>query len=82
VDGTPLRADRNPLAAEYGCTERRHYAVLERTYGKKSAVWFQRWRIFFMACAELWGPAGQEWWVRTMCSKRASYRTDRHWRFP
>jgi cyclopropane-fatty-acyl-phospholipid synthase len=39
--------------------------VLERTYGKKDAArWFQRWRIFFMACAELWGfRHGQEWWV-------------------
>ena len=39
--------------------------VLARTYGMKdAALWFQRWRIFFMACAELWGfRNGQEWWV-------------------
>lgn len=35
------------------------------TYGKKHAgLWFQRWRIFFMACAELFGyKNGNEWMV-------------------
>ena len=39
--------------------------VMESTYGKaEAAVWFRRWRIFFMACAELWGYRdGREWWV-------------------
>jgi cyclopropane-fatty-acyl-phospholipid synthase len=39
--------------------------VLEETYGKRdAALWFQRWRIFFMACAELWGfRSGDEWLV-------------------
>jgi cyclopropane-fatty-acyl-phospholipid synthase len=39
--------------------------VLEETYGVKEAhVWLQRWRIFFLSCAELFGyKDGQEWWV-------------------
>lgn len=38
--------------------------ILERTYGKSEASrWFQRWRIFFLACAELFGYAGGEEWL-------------------
>lgn len=39
--------------------------ILEQTYGEQDAEqWFQRWRIFFMACAELFAyNSGQEWFV-------------------
>ncbi len=39
--------------------------ILESVYGPGAApLWAQRWRIFFMACAELWGTRkGREWWV-------------------
>ncbi|MFT7617602.1 MAG: cyclopropane-fatty-acyl-phospholipid synthase [Planctomycetota bacterium] len=39
--------------------------VLRATYGdKEAALWFQRWRVFFMACAELFGfDGGKEWYV-------------------
>lgn len=40
-------------------------AVLAATYGASEVdLWWGRWRMFFMACAELFGYAGgQEWWV-------------------
>ena len=39
--------------------------ILADVYGTaKASKWFQRWRIFFMACAELWGYRnGTEWLV-------------------
>ena len=38
--------------------------LMRETYGDDAAVWFQRWRIFWMACAELFGyDGGNEWLV-------------------
>jgi cyclopropane-fatty-acyl-phospholipid synthase len=39
--------------------------ILERCYGAQQATkWWNYWRVFFMACAELWGyRAGREWLV-------------------
>ena len=39
--------------------------ILDGVYGSGDASrWFQRWRIFFMACEELWGyENGEEWLV-------------------
>jgi len=46
--------------------------ILQRAYGKDARRWFHRWRLFFMACAELFAyRGGSEWFV-------AHYR----WRVP
>lgn len=39
--------------------------ILESTYGKEDSVrWFNRWRMFYLACSELFGYRdGEEWMV-------------------
>ncbi len=38
--------------------------LFDQTYGVASRQWWSRWRMFFLACAELFGyDRGQQWWV-------------------
>lgn len=48
------------------------WPILVQTYGAENAMqWWMRWRIFFMACAELFGfHNGQQWWVAHYCFER------------
>jgi cyclopropane-fatty-acyl-phospholipid synthase len=40
------------------------YPILADTYGDDVKVWWGRWRIFFMACAEFFAlNGGEEWYV-------------------
>jgi cyclopropane-fatty-acyl-phospholipid synthase len=41
------------------------WPVMQQTYGEAfTRLWWMRWRMFFMACAELFGyDGGQQWWV-------------------
>ncbi len=39
--------------------------ALEHSYGRGQAeLWYRRWRLFFLACSELFGfRGGEEWFV-------------------
>ena len=55
----------NAWLAKMDANEAAIKPVLANCYGEENAsLWWQRWRIFFMACAELFDyDDGQEWYV-------------------
>jgi len=64
-DGRHYERTANAWLANLDARRDAAWPVLERAYGAAGALqWWNRWRLFFMACAELFGyRGGQEWWV-------------------
>jgi cyclopropane-fatty-acyl-phospholipid synthase len=64
-DGRHYERTLNAWLAQMDAARPRVWPILEQTYGvDQAATWWMRWRLFFMACAELFGYRdGQEWWV-------------------
>lgn len=64
-DGRHYEKTSNAWLASMDSNRDALWPVFEKTYGADNAqVWWSRWRIFFMACAELFGyRQGQEWLV-------------------
>ncbi len=64
-DGRHYEKTANAWLANLDARRDAALPVLAGVYGElQAAQWLQRWRIFFMACAELFGyRSGQEWWV-------------------
>lgn len=64
VDGTHYERTANHWLARQDDQRDAVLAVMRERYGEQATLWFQRWRMFWMACAELFGYAGgQEWLV-------------------
>jgi cyclopropane-fatty-acyl-phospholipid synthase len=65
IDGTHYQRTANHWLANQDACRDKVFSILANTYGGEAApLWFQRWRMFWMSCAELFGYAnGQEWLV-------------------
>jgi cyclopropane-fatty-acyl-phospholipid synthase len=71
VDGTHYMRTANAWLARQDANRDAVMNVLRDAYGESASLWFQRWRMFWMACAELFGYAnGQEWLVAHYLSAR------------
>ena len=64
-DGRHYEKTANAWLANLDDRRDQAMSILEQTYGKAdAAMWLQRWRVFFMACAELFRyQGGREWFV-------------------
>lgn len=64
IDGTHYQRTAEHWLARQDQQRAAVMTVLKQAYGDSAALWFQRWRMFWMACAELFGYTnGQEWLV-------------------
>ena len=64
VDGRHYEKTSNHWLASMDAQKDEILRVFAPTYGDQSALWFARWRMFYMAVAELFGYAdGNEWGV-------------------
>ena len=64
LDGTHYQRTANHWLLNQDHRKREVMAVLANFYGNQHArLWFQRWRMFWMACAETFGYAGGQEWV-------------------
>jgi len=64
VAGTHYQATAEAWLRNQDLHQEELLALFNATYGGAAAWRFAQWRIFFMACAELWGfRGGAEWLV-------------------
>lgn len=64
VSGQHYEKTSNHWLAGMDAARARILPVFRQAYGDEARVWFQRWRMFYMAVAEFFGyAAGNEWGV-------------------
>jgi cyclopropane-fatty-acyl-phospholipid synthase len=63
VSGTHYQKTSEAWLARLDAARGEVVPLFEQVYGAgQGSLWMERWRIFFLACAELFGAAGGEEW--------------------
>lgn len=63
LDGSHYERTANHWLQRQDAQQPAVMAVLREAYGEQAPLWFQRWRMFWMSCAELFGYAGGGEWL-------------------
>ena len=63
VNGQHYEKTSNGWLKNMDANKKRILEIFQETYGEEYKKWFNYWRIFFMACAELWGYKNGEEWI-------------------
>ena len=63
VDGTHYEKTANHWLQNQDARRDTVMPILREAYGDLAPLWFQRWRMFWMACAELFGYADDREWL-------------------
>ncbi|MBS0215117.1 MAG: class I SAM-dependent methyltransferase [Proteobacteria bacterium] len=64
VDGTHYQRTANHWLVNQDSGRDDVMGILRQVHGAAASLWFQRWRMFWMACAELFGYGGGcEWMI-------------------
>lgn len=74
VSGTHYRKTAEAWLKAMKAKRRKIMEIMNETYGERDAVkWWAYWKLFFLACAELWGfKEGTEWTVSHYLFERQS----------
>ena len=64
-DGTHYARTSEAWLANMDARRETLWPIVAQTYGaERAGLWWMRWRLFFLSCAELFGhDHGREWWV-------------------
>ena len=64
-DGTQYARTAEAWLANMDARRETLWPIVAQTYGaERAGLWWMRWRLFFLSCAELFGhDHGREWWV-------------------